>query len=253
MNAIQNALPQPAPRLNGLAPTKQPSPTNRFRRATPQKTRYEYRTNELWIQDLSGANGPWARQSAHEDLAAYLYVVVLNCLRQRYTKRSVVVDLSDEDLAVYACDFIQDFMVKMGLNHYALLKKYNGTGRFTSWVAQIMHNLVASEFRRPYWRKETTNLTDSEWPSQVTAEEELPESIAIRHSIGETLQQCLERLPAHYRTVIERCILQDEPAAELAHEENVSVNSIYIRLHRAKERLRKAAVDVGLEANSLSA
>ena len=244
---INSAVPNPfSPlRLTAQQPERGVSDSRR-------KLTHHYRTDQCWIQELTGRNGIEAWYVAHADLAAYLYVVVVNSLKNKHAKRIAFDGFTEEEVTSLAGDFVQDFMVKMTSEGYALLDKYSGTGRFTSWSAQVMHNLIASELRRAHWRREIRESVDEMQADQVASEDEYPEAIAIRHSVGEILMRCLERLPTHYRAVIERCILQNESAVDIAQEEQVTVNAIYIRLHRAKDRLRTIALEMGLEANSLA-
>lgn len=206
----------------------------------------ERRSNEEWLMDLRGLNGANAQHLAHQDLSAYLYVVVLNYLHWKYAKSTAFADIHERDIATFVGDFVQDFMVKLVRDDYALLGKYSGRGRFTSWCAQVAHNLAGGEMRKAYWRRETETAPD-DMLQIIGFETRSPESIALQNTLGEMLLGCMEKLPTHYRHIIERCILLEESATDIANEENVTPNSVYIRLHRAKEQLRKLASAEGIE------
>lgn len=208
----------------------------------------KHRTNRQWVDDLTGLNGDMEQQTAHADLSAYLFVVSTNFLRRCYARKSQFSKLDPIGIGALAADYVQDFLLKLMNDNHALLDKYSGTGLFTSWAAQVIHNLIASDLRKARHRREI-EATPETWQEMIS-EQESPEITTIRKVMGETLLQCMEELPGQYRMVIERCILYGESAVDVAKEENVSVNSIYIRLHRAKQQLRKFAMAAGLDPDN---
>lgn len=247
-NPLIDKVSQKQGQINSL-PSKRSSAAiclNEKNRTIRTQESSERRSNDEWLMDLRGQNGANAQHLAHQDLTAYLYVVVLNYLHWKYAKSTAFADIHERDVATFVGDFVQDFMVKLVKDDYGLLNKYSGRGRFTSWCAQVAHNLAGGEMRKAYWRRETETTPD-DMLQIVGSETCSPESIAIQNMLSDLMLRCMEKLPTHYRRIIERCILMEESATDIANEENVTPNSVYIRLYRAKEQLRKLASAEGIE------
>lgn len=220
-----------------------------LQQATIDQSIKRYRSNDEWIADLIGKNGRRAQQIAHLDLSNYLYVVVFNYLKERHTQLASISSYCEEELITIAQDFVQSFMEKMVRNNHELLHKYSNTGRFTSWAAQVIINLCATEFRRARWSRQQLMNQEPYWDRCTTA----PEATAVRSQIAETIDSCLSKLPQNYREALVRCIGQGERASTVAQDLDVSPNAVYILIHRAKTAMRKQLTQQGIGPNTLSA
>lgn len=215
----------------------------------PDQSMKRYRTNDEWIADLTGQNGGQAQQLAHIDLSNYLYVVVFNYLHDRHTQLASISAYCEDELITIAQDFVQNFMEKMVKNNHELLRKYSNTGRFTSWAAQVIINLCATEFRRARWSRQQRMNQQPYWDRCTAA----PESTAVRSQIAETIHSCLGNLPQNYREALVRCIGEGERASAVAQDLDVSPNAVYILIHRAKSAMRKQLTQQGIGPSTLSA
>lgn len=207
------------------------------------------RTNEAWIRQLSGASGIVQQREAHEDLSRYLFVVIFNYLQSR---RSNLLGLSlyaDDEIALLAQDFVQSFMEKLVKDNYALLEKYRTIGKFTSWSAQVTLNLVATEFRRARWSRQIPMIRET-YSDRETVH---PDVAAVRAQIADEIDGCLAKLPEHYRQALIRCIAEDERAADVAKEMELTPNAVYILVHRAKAAMRTHLTQAGIGPQTLSA
>lgn len=219
-------------------------PQNRNHRLNVGKLR----TNDEWILHLSGASGPANQQEAHEDLSRYLFVVIFNYLQKRRHSLYALSLYADEEIVPLVYDFVQLFMEKLVTDDYALLKKYSTLGRFTSWAAQVSLNLVSTEFRRACWSRQGP-LTREAYSDQLL---ESPEASVLRAQVANTIERCLSKLPEHYRTVLVRCVAEDEKAVDIAEDMELSANAVYILIYRAKAALRKQLIREGVGPQTLS-
>jgi RNA polymerase sigma-70 factor (ECF subfamily) len=66
------------------------------------------------------------------------------------------------------------------------------------------------------------------------------ESAVIQGEMSDCIRQFVERLPANHRTVIVLSELEGFSNAEIAAILGISLASVKIRLHRAREQLRQS-------------
>jgi RNA polymerase sigma-70 factor (ECF subfamily) len=209
------------------------------------RPRFLQRNDQDWVDELKGARGAAPQHAAHRDLANYLFVVAYNYLDRRRSNVAVLVEFDNEEIAELAHDFVQETLEKLANNQHELLAQYAQTGRFTSWVAQIISNQIASELRRPYWKRRDP-LSDDTFAQQVDQEGPKPEVAAILLEASSILQQCLEDLPERYREALWRCIAEDERAEEVARDLDTTANAVYLLVYRAKRNMRKCITKAGL-------
>lgn len=209
------------------------------------------RTNQEWLNDLAGMNGPHIQEQAHQDLANYLFRVAVSYLDMRRESVSALYLLSDVELAEFAQDYVQETLEKLASNHFALLAKYSGTGRFTSWMAQVIRNEVAGELRRAAWQKRSIH-DPADLLAGVAATTDSPERIAVEAQIGELLYSCLAQLPEHYRIAIWDRLVEGDSAEEVGGKLGVSANAVNLLVFRGKKKLRELLIEAGVDAEILS-
>ncbi|MEM7126402.1 MAG: sigma-70 family RNA polymerase sigma factor [Chloroflexota bacterium] len=212
------------------------------------------RSDELWIAELRGDQGLEAQRQAHEDLSGYLIVVIYNYFRRREAYDSVLVHFAPQELTELAHDFAQDTLEKIARDDFVLLDKFYGDGAFTSWIAQVTHRIVATELRRPYWRRRVYPVVDGDEEDELTLFDSLereeagdPAEVVIQHEVAEMVRQCIEELSERYRTIFLRCIGDNEKAEVVAQEMDTSANAVYVVIYRAKRQLRKCLEGKGVD------
>ncbi len=134
-------------------------------------------------------------------------------------------------------DIVQDTLLKLYTHkHY-----YRSIAKFSTWIYTIAGNLSKTELRKKKRRK-VTNV------SQVGPEDREYEFPAVEAETGEVvqsgyaekkIQESIQKLPLHFRTVI---ILRD--IQELSYEEvskivNVPLGTVKSRINRARLQLQK--------------
>ena len=221
------------------------------------------RDNQEWVQELRGDRGGQQQEAAHCELANYLYVVAYNYLRIRQTNLRALAAFPVDDLAALAQDFVQETLEKLARNQFALLATYSGTGKFTSWAAQIVRNQAAQELRKSYWTRRNP-LPASSDPDEDgaeplllqrladTSDEADPARRAQQTQVAATLQGCLAGLSERYRLAVLNCLGDNMPAEAVARALDTTANAVYLIIQRAKRKLRQCLERAGLDKTVLA-
>lgn len=220
------------------------------------------RSNLDWMQALCGDCGDDAQRSAHQDLARYLYVVAYNYLRLRQTDLYRLAEFAAEELAALAEDFVQETLEKLARDHFALLSRYNATGNFTSWAAQIVRNQAAMELRKSYWTRRSplpqAGDGDNDAEAELTLELADPSGAAdpVRQAqqqqVCDLVQRCLAGLSERYRLAVLNCLGDDVSADAVARALDTTANAVYLIIQRAKRQLRACLEQSGLDRSALA-
>src|SRR5262245_22609531 len=91
--------------------------------------------NTAWVATLSGQLGVEQQYRSFTALGNYLFVVGYKRLVMRQTDVALLASFADEELAALAEEFVQDFLIRLTINHHARLKSYRGIGSFQKWAA----------------------------------------------------------------------------------------------------------------------
>jgi len=205
------------------------------------------RTNVEWLTELRGERGFGQQETAHRDLARYLYIVAYNYLRQRQHNLPPLGALDPQEHAALAQDFVQEVLLKIAQNNFALLHQFRNTGAFTSWVATILCNLIARELARPFWRQRTREEDAEQLISTRT-----PEQITQIEHLRMTIQGCVDHLPSRRRLAFEGCIVQNIDTAEVAQQLQTTINSVHQLVFHARRELRLCLEKQGIGPDALA-
>lgn len=156
----------------------------------------------------------------------------------RYLARMVGQDEA-EDLA-------QTVMVKVSEG----LRDFRGDSELSTWIYRIATNAALDRLRSPAFHHAGQNVgspettmdgdVDSE-QVKIPLEQQTPsvEATAMREEMNACIREFIERLPENYKTAMVLSELEEFRNSEIAEILGVSLDTIKIRLHRARERLRK--------------
>lgn len=119
------------------------------------------------------------------------------------------------------------------------LTAFRGEASLATWVYRIATNTALDMLRR----KPTALLSDA----GLEEDQELPpeaqfasvETTAIRQEMNACIREFIERLPESYRMVMVLSELEGFKNGEIASILDVTLDTVKIRLHRAREKLRK--------------
>lgn len=135
-----------------------------------------------------------------------------------------------------AADATQDAFVKA----FKSIEQYKG-GSFKSWLMRIVTNTCYDQLR--YHKRRPTEAleseeAESEYTPHLIDDAEPPEEVALRHELGEMLQQAINLLPPEQQMVL---ILSDTEGfsyQEIADITASSLGTVKSRLNRARTKLR---------------
>ncbi len=128
------------------------------------------------------------------------------------------------------------------------LKDFRGESSLSTWVYRIATNAAADWMRSPSGRRAVQWVPldgpcDGDLVDQVSGEHAglpLADQTLIRREMNGCIRQVVEGLPEHYRAVIALSEFDGLKNAEIAGALGLSVDTVKIRLHRARGQLRKA-------------
>jgi RNA polymerase sigma-70 factor (ECF subfamily) len=74
---------------------------------------------------------------------------------------------------------------------------------------------------------------------EVPDHSKLPEDFALRHELGQTIQQALLRLPEEFRAAVVLCDVQGFSYEEISNILQCSLGTVRSRIHRGRRLLRE--------------
>jgi RNA polymerase sigma-70 factor (ECF subfamily) len=141
------------------------------------------------------------------------------------------------------CDEAEDVTQEAFLRIARSLDGFRGESTVLTWVYRIATNVAMDRVRTPAYRASLNSVLLDE--SCETGESVAPvEDQAIRSEMSECVQGLVAQLPDHFRTVLVLSEMEDMKNSEIAQVLGVSLETVKIRLHRARTRLKAI-----LEAN----
>lgn len=131
------------------------------------------------------------------------------------------------------------------LTQTVMLKVSNGLPAFrddsslSTWIYRIATNAALDKLRSPSneYAQDTENDAGEDIVS-LEAQSPSVEATAIREEMNSCIREFIDRLPADYKTVIVLSEVEGFKNAEIAAILRVSLDTVKIRLHRAREKLR---------------
>lgn len=132
-------------------------------------------------------------------------------------------------------DLTQRVMIKVS----EALPGFRGDSTISTWIYRIAANTALDKLRR----KAAPTLTEEELESEghVPPEAQAPsvEKAAVREQMNDCIREFIEHLPQNYKTPMLLSELEGLKNDEIAGILGLSLDTVKIRLHRAREKLRK--------------
>lgn len=134
-----------------------------------------------------------------------------------------------------AGDIIQETYVKAYFN----LPRYNADYTFGQWVYTIARNLFIDYARRKRSAGSTVSIDGNTTGEMINPACDMPnpEERIISRQRSSLLDNLLEELPAHYRTVIQLRFIKEYSYEEIAEQLGMPIGTVKTQIHRARERL----------------
>lgn len=163
--------------------------------------------------------------------------------RVSVTIRSVVGDLSREDLA----DIAQDIFLLV----YKSLGSFRGESQFGTYITRIALRHCYRESKRRRKRNFMflgLNAGGNDRPADERIEGGTrADRPIIQEERRSEVTEALARLPEEFRTVLVLRVIEEMPVEEVADALGISSGTVKSRLHRAKEKMRELLVGQDLE------
>jgi RNA polymerase sigma-70 factor (ECF subfamily) len=141
-------------------------------------------------------------------------------------------------------DLTQEVFMKVDKS----LKGFEGKSSLSTWIYRLAMNAALDKLHSRPFRESKQNISLSKVDDETelekkdihAQEKELSaEREAIRNEMNDCIREFVDRLPENYRTVVILSELKDLKNQEIAEILNISLDSVKIRLHRARIRLKE--------------
>ena len=138
-----------------------------------------------------------------------------------------------------ADDLAQETLVKA----FRAMDSFDGTYP-RAWLARIARNTAINrdQRNREFLLAEEGTVEPEPSPSDVTD----PEEIVLSAEIDPALQKALDELPPAFRVLIQMVDVEDMSYQDAADALGIPIGTVMSRLHRGRNRLRKALQDTAL-------
>ncbi len=129
------------------------------------------------------------------------------------------------------------------------LRNFKGESKLSTWLYRIATNTAIDRMRTPSFKRsfENTSLENAigvedrnVWLGQKKT---LTDQTFIRKEMSECVREFIDKLPSDYKTVILLSELEGFKNAEIADVLQISLDTVKIRLHRARAKLKTVLND----------
>ena len=147
--------------------------------------------------------------------------------------RRLVGDAEAEDVA-------QETFVKVSRS----LDGFRGESQLSTWIYRIATNAALDHLRRPSdapsaRREHGTGEDDGPDDAPLADDAPLHDALLIRKEMSDCIRGLVNDLPENYRTVMVLADLEELTNAEIGDVLGLTLNTVKIRLHRARLQLKK--------------
>jgi len=124
---------------------------------------------------------------------------------------------------------------------YKSLGSFRRGAKFSTWLFRIAANLCLDEIKKK--RLGTCSIDDvfeeRNWQHIERQETSDPREEVERREVQRAVRQALAETPPHYRILLVLRYIEDLPYEDIARIVGCSVNALNVRLHRARQVLKK--------------
>ena len=108
---------------------------------------------------------------------------------------------------------------------------------FRAWMYRILRNTFLTS-RTGLRATSTVPIDSEENGAELPVEKENPESILIKHSDSQLVQNAIDDLPLHFREILLLCEVEEMSYQEIAETLSIPIGTVMSRLSRARKTLR---------------
>lgn len=136
----------------------------------------------------------------------------------------------------------EDITIQSFAKAFENIHTYNDAYAFNTWIISIAKNLHIDLLRRKHI--DTIDLKNTDEQEQklgniADLSPNIEDQIIYEQNLA-TLQQHLKKLPEHYQEMIQLRFFQEKTYKEIAHITHEPLNTVKVKLLRAKKMLIKA-------------
>ncbi|QGQ95692.1 sigma-70 family RNA polymerase sigma factor [Paenibacillus psychroresistens] len=127
-----------------------------------------------------------------------------------------------------ALDVAQEALIRV----YTKINSYEEKAQFKTWVQRIVTNICIDKFRKV---KPSVSMDEHEmtFSADTNVEDEV-----ISTYIAQDIQEAIEKLPEHHRTVVVLRYVEDFSYNEIAESLDLPINTVKSYLFRARKQLQ---------------
>lgn len=159
---------------------------------------------------------------------------------------------SDPHFDALAEEVAQDTLLRVLDN----LKSFEGRSKFTTWVHKIAVRVALSELRRARWKDLSLDeLTEGSLSFGFLEDEQAgPDQATERADLVERVRQLIvSELTEKQRIALIATQIHGVPMEEVARRMQSNRNALYKLLHDARQKLRRAMAEEGLDPGEVLA
>jgi RNA polymerase sigma-70 factor (ECF subfamily) len=139
-------------------------------------------------------------------------------------------------------DVTQEIFIKISQP----LPAFRGESKLSTWLYRIATNAALDRIRTPAYQQKTSTITTEIVEGEVDDRniwtgEKVPvlEWQLVRKEMAECVQDYIRKLPENYRIVLALKEFEGLSNQEISDILGLAIGTVKIRLHRARERLKK--------------
>lgn len=135
-------------------------------------------------------------------------------------------------------DVAQEVFMKINRS----LDSFRGESRISTWIYRIATNTAMDHFRKPSIRQTSQQEHSAADDGVLSYEDAAPlhDTLLIRKDMNKCIRGLVNGLPENYRAVLVLADLEGFTNAEIVDVLGLSLDTVKIRLHRARLQLKKA-------------
>lgn len=159
---------------------------------------------------------------------------------------------SDPHFDALAEEVTQDTLLRVLDN----LQSFEGRSKFTTWVHKIAVRVALTELRRARWKDLSLDeLTEGQLSFGFLEDEQAgPDQVTEQADLIRRVRELIEsELTDKQRTALVATQIHGVPMAEVARQMESNRNALYKLLHDARQKLRRAMLEEGLDPNEILA
>lgn len=145
-------------------------------------------------------------------------------------------------------DEVDDVVQEVFVAAYHHWNRFRGDAKLSTWLLTLTVNQCRSFQRKKWLRERLARAAQLLWGSSRGQGQPLEGIVALEQAEqSERVRHALRQLPTVYREVIVLRYFENMTPVELARTLKARINTVEVRLHRARELLRKLLGNKELE------